>query len=273
MITSPLTASHADLKTAIVVHAFYPDIADEIFDRVRSLPARHKLFVTTVPAHEDALRSRLEVSGRDFTLRSFENRGRDLLPFLLIFPQVRAEGFEFVTKLHTKKSPHRLDGDKWRNDLFDKLLGHDSLERALNAFASNHLAGMVGPAGHCVSVSAHMGSNEKHTMAIGVRLGLREQQVREHGFFAGTMFTVRAKALEPLLALSLCAEDFEVEAGQRNGTLAHALERGMALSVSAAGMQLLSSDGVSVEPLAGDYNFARRLNMVQRLRKVLRKMS
>ncbi len=199
---------HDAPRAAIVIHAFHPEIADEILERVRTLDGRHKLFVTTVAERESALRLKLEASGREFTLWAVENRGRDLLPFLRIFPQIQAEGFEFVTKLHTKKSPHRLDGDKWRKDLFDKLLGEDSLERALSAFASDPSLGMVGPAGHYVLVSAHMGSNETHTMAIGTRLGLTERQIREHGFFAGTMFTARTKALEPLLALSFTCRGF-----------------------------------------------------------------
>jgi lipopolysaccharide biosynthesis protein len=62
------------------------------------------------------------------------------------------------------------------------------------------------------------------------------------------MFMARAKAIEPLMTTRFAAEDFETEAGQIDGTLAHAIERGLALSVAASGMRLASDadlDGVA----------------------------
>ena len=43
-------------RVAIVVHAFYVDVFDEILDLVTSLPERHKLFVTTTFEKEDEVR-------------------------------------------------------------------------------------------------------------------------------------------------------------------------------------------------------------------------
>ncbi len=69
------------------------------------------------------------------------------------------------------------------------------------------------------------------------------------------MFMARTKALEPLMDLKL--GDFEIEAGQKDGTLAHVLERVMALSVKAAGMKIALSGSPEVPAKAVDrYEYA-----------------
>jgi hypothetical protein len=63
-------------------------------------------------------------------------------------------------------------------------------------------------------------------------------------FAAGTMFFIRRKSLDRLLALELTRDDFEVEAGQKDGTLAHALERMFALAVLRDGGRMIDTDAL-----------------------------
>lgn len=248
-----------ELKVAIVVHAFHMETFDEILDLVRGLPARHKLFVTTVPGRDAAARLRLEASGRAFALQVAENRGRDVLPFLRILPVLRAEGFDLVVKVHTKKSSHRADGDIWRRAMLEALLRPDVLERSIRAFASDPSLGIVGPDGHFLSIANYIGGNRPAVLSIGSRLGLAEQQVLAAGFFAGTMFMARGEVLQPIIDLNFKDADFEAEDGQVDGTLAHALERCMMLGALALGRRVASSANPAAEAVINDrYDFARK---------------
>ena len=245
------------VKAAAVVHAFYPDVFDEILSFVAPLPGRHKLFVTTIAEHEASIRAKLERAGRDFTLLVVENRGRDVLPFAKAYSALRREGFDFVAKVHTKKSPHRRDGTEWGRDMYAKLLEPVSFERALSAMALDDTLGMIGPDGHFVSMTTYLGSNEARIMDIGRRMGLTAGEILANGFFAGTMFIARAAALDPLMELGYSDEDFECEDGRVDGTLAHAFERGFGLSVHASGHRLVSMADLSAKAkINARYTFA-----------------
>jgi len=56
------------------------------------------------------------------------------------------------------------------------------------------------------------------------------------------MFYARKEALLPVLNLNLTEADFEAEAGQKDGTMAHAVERAFAVGLIAAGFQLADTD-------------------------------
>ncbi|MDQ8035395.1 MAG: rhamnan synthesis F family protein, partial [Bordetella sp.] len=70
----------------------------------------------------------------------------------------------------------------------------------------------------------------------------------------------RLEALRPLLDLHPYASEFEAEAGQVDGTLAHAIERLFSLGASASGYRVVSAAGAvgQPEPAAGTYRYARR---------------
>jgi len=60
-------------------------------------------------------------------------------------------------------------------------------------------------------------------------------------FVAGSMFYARKEAILPLLELDMPDAVFEPEAGQLDGTMAHAYERGFAISSYAAGLWIVDN--------------------------------
>lgn len=273
MIQEPAASGETRPKVAIVVHAFYPDVFGEILELVAALPTQHKLFVTTVAEHHDEMGEMLVQSGRVFSLRVTENRGRDVRPFIRVFPDIRAEGYEYIVKVHTKKSLHRRDGETWRKDMLGKLLSVRSIDTALSAFLGDENIGLIGPGGHYLSIDANLGGNKERVYSIAGRLGFGEAEIRGQGFFAGTMFMARTNALEPLLKLDFADEDFEPEEGQLDGTLAHAIERCVGLSALASRMTIASSSRPgrgALEPLKSERGFptiSQRLNPLRYIRE------
>lgn len=248
-----------ELRVAIVIHAFYMAAFDEILDLTLALPAQYKLFVTTVPDHEALVRSRLDASERDYSLGVFENRGRDILPFLRMFPAVRAEGFDVVIKAHTKKSPHLKDGDSWRRMLVAALLQPQALQHLTSAFQVDPSLGIVCPEGHFLSLARYMGGNEARVLTIAQRLGLGRPQLLDAGYCAGTMFMARTDVIAPLADLGFTVKDFEAEADQVDGTMAHAFERCLGLGSVALGRRIASSaDPFGHAGFNDSYAFARR---------------
>jgi lipopolysaccharide biosynthesis protein/2-polyprenyl-3-methyl-5-hydroxy-6-metoxy-1,4-benzoquinol methylase len=249
---------NADAETlAVVVHAFYEDVFAEIMEQLNSIKGLAlKLFVTTPHSNIATIKEILSSSGFPYLLMPVNNRGRDVLPFLKISEKVADEGYTVILKIHTKKSKHREDGDVWRNDLYAKLLNENSMRAALHSFNTDADLGVIGPSGHIVPMSFYWGSNAKAVVELSCRLGLTMGKIKDLNFVAGTMFFARMAALEPLFNIAIDEEDFELEEGQIDGTLAHAIERVIAISASSRGYRLTDTELDDVRKLNQSYSFA-----------------
>lgn len=224
---------------AILIHAFYTEVLDEILiylNQFRHL--RCKLYVTAPSNLAVEVRSKLERGIHDFRLMPLENRGRDTLPMLKMLPEILKEGHEHIVKVHTKKSLHRNDGALWRRELYDYLLVESSLIDALERFRKTPSLGILAPKEHIVPLSYYWGSNASRVTHLANRMGVERDVFMNLSFVAGTMFIAQTSALVPLMNLAIEEKDFEEEAGQIDGTMAHAIERLTGISAYAAGYTL-----------------------------------
>lgn len=161
-------------------------------------------------------------------LFGFDNRGRDIGPFLEIMQRLGPLNYKFLCKLHTKKSLYFDSGSHWRSDLLGKLLGDiddadNTVDSIISKFESDHKLGILAPKGYWLPLQSHSGSNQPTMAKLMQRLGY--QVSSEGNFVAGSMFWFRPEALASLGTLKLSLADFPPERGQRDGTLAHAFER------------------------------------------------
>ena len=244
---SDVTGDSLELKdngvVAVVIHAFYEAIFDEILgylEKIQSISL--KLYVTTSIELFEAANRKLQLQKHSYYLLPVSNRGRDILPFLKIMPEVVKGSHDLLIKVHTKKSVHREDGDVWRKDVFDKLLLEQSVMANISYLANDKDVGILGPNGHIVPIAAYAGKNLERVTQMAVRLGIDYEVMQKLNFVAGSMFIARTKAILPLLTIALSETDFEAEDGQLDGTLAHTLERIFPVSAFSVGLRTCSPD-------------------------------
>lgn len=242
-------------RIAIVVHAFYFDVFNDIVKYINDIDyIKIDLYITCSRELENDIVKAVKNLPCQYNIMTVENRGRDVLPFLNIMPKVIEDGHEYVLKIHTKKTVHRTDGDKWRAELLDQLIGKEELKKSLEYMDNNSDVGILGPVKHVIPMKDYYGSNKETVELLAKRLGLPEGTVGSLSFVAGTMFIARTKAIQPLLALALKDTDFEKESAQTDGTLAHAIERALSASSWASGMRVSTIS----ETINSNYNFAAK---------------
>lgn len=233
--------------TAVVLHLFYPELWPEIRAELSHLNGAYDLYVSipdTANVDEFAQVS-IDVPGA--VLLPFPNRGRDVAPFLTILKAIQPLGYRQVCKLHAKRSLHRADGDRWRESFLDQLLGSpERVGMILQAFSQDATLGLVGPAGHWLDYQRYWGypaSRPEHLRELADELGVTPEQFDALHFFAGSMFWCRPEALAPMYD-AITPDDFDVELGQIDGTLAHELERLFAAICVSTGRRVTDSENL-----------------------------
>lgn len=228
------------VKVAIVAHVYYLDLIDEILECRSMLPGSVPLHVT-VPFDRLEEAERLLGKVPAVTIHPCENRGRDIAPFVMLLQGGALDGFDAVLKLHTKRSPHLLDGEVRRKLLFAMLSGEQYAATRTVAMFEEPTTGIVGWEASYRTAPPYWMANEARVREIAGRMNATKS-VRL-GFFEGSMFWFRPSALAALRDLALSMDDFECESGQVDGTLHHTLERCFTIAAWARGFVVRNLQG------------------------------
>jgi lipopolysaccharide biosynthesis protein len=218
-------------RVLAVVHCFYTDVAETILTRMAdpgmaAAGARFVFALTTDSADKAAaLRALVARLGLSAEVMMCPNRGRDVAPFLTACRRY-IDGADLILHLHTKKSPHDSELATWGAFLLDNLIGGPAVVASILHLFEAGATGMV-YSGHLrrVAMRRNWGYDYPAACDLLARLGIRISADSILEFPTSTMFWARPDVLAPLLALDLRPEDFEPEAAQEDGTLAHAIER------------------------------------------------
>src|SRR5439155_21723677 len=125
-------------------HMYYPVHMEKIRQAIERISQPFDLFVSLVKDRSDHVRASIVEAFPNAYVFDFENRGRDIGPFLVLLQSGVLFQYELVCKLHTKRSPHREDGDEWRAALINGILGSSrQIELIISSFRSDPDLGMV----------------------------------------------------------------------------------------------------------------------------------
>lgn len=217
-------------KLAVVIHLYYTDLWVAIKEQLSNVNVPFDLFVSVQMKDKDIILEKISKYHNETNIIALPNRGRDILPFLIVAEKIHNENqYEYLLKLHSKKSPHRKDGSEWLRSLLEQLVPQDTSE--IIRVLSKPDTGVIGPEDHLVSLSRYMGANRERIMMIIKDLSNKTNAneildaANEHPFFGGTMFWCRVDFLLPLINSKITPADFNTEKNQVDGTTAHAIER------------------------------------------------
>ena len=222
---APVPVEKSAQDIAIIIHVFYVDVWQEIKAYLDQLTIPYDLYVT-VPENmknEDIVRIFKDYD--DVKLYKTENRGRDVLPFLQVMNIIGTQMYKYICKLHTKKTGDSPLGNVWRKLLYFDLLGSDStVKETLALFESDPDIGMITGKNTILDSERYDYGNTAKIDKLVEKSGFLFQD--EYFFAGGTMFWVRSELLEFVMTLFKAGElEFEEEKGQKDNTVAHALER------------------------------------------------
>lgn len=238
-------AAAATQKVLAVAHIFYADMAEEILQRLSVLPKGYYLVATTSneenQAQISAVMERYGVEGEVRVVAS--NRGRDIGAFLVDCNDVlSSDKWDIVVKIHSKKSVQDdyNAAQLFKTHLYDNLLNSRAhVANILAEFAAHPALGMV------LAPLPHMGyptmghawfTNREPAQAVAKRLGINVPFDKDMPLATyGSMFIARPQALAKLVNAGFKPENFPVEGGYKDGSLAHVLERLMAYAALSEG--------------------------------------
>ena len=221
-------AAVARLRVAAAIHMFHPELSPEFRQVLEQIPGSIDVVFST-----DSEEKRIEI-GRHFDgwtkgaldVRVVPNRGRDIAPKLTAYQDLH-DKYDLILYLHSKHSGNLVDGTAWRHYLLHTLAGSAAIAASiLEAFHADPQLGIIMPQ-HWPPVRGwvNWSTDFPASREMGRRMGLGLTPGHVVDFPSGSMFWARPVALRPLFGLGLCVEEFAEEAGQIEGTPAHAVER------------------------------------------------
>lgn len=252
--THPALPFGSPARVGVVLHVHFPELLDELLEHLAAIPVDYDLVVTNSSGQAVEL---TDGSWRNAVVLDVDNHGRDIFPLVQVVNAGLLDPYDLVLKVHTKKSAwrgeHELpgDGEQWRDGLLQALLGGRARVTAiLDAFARDPHLGVVTAPGSLLGPE-FWGGDLANTAELlrRVELAVDPETLR---FPAGSIYWVRAFVLQGLRSLNLSAEDFEAEAGQIDGTTAHAVERSIGLLTTEAGLTMVEADALDSAVTSGD---------------------
>ena len=133
----------------VQAHIFYNDLIYDIINKTNNIPIKFDLLISTTSnkIKENIIKNFIQYSkANKYEIIVVENMGRDVLP-LLIQLKNNFKKYKYLCHIHSKKSKTSPEiGIKWRNYLFNNLLGNiEIVKEILSDFETMDKLGFIFP--------------------------------------------------------------------------------------------------------------------------------
>ena len=222
---------------AIQVHLFYIDLLPEIINKTNNIPFLYDLFITIVsPVNKEYIEENLKnySKANKFEVLTVENKGRDVLPFLIQMKD-KIKQYKYICHVHTKKSLHNIElGTGWRNYLFNNLLGNTNIiTDIIYDFEIYEKLGIIFPDIYYNNIKGENNLESSNMRYHRPNIKYMNYILNNFGNFKigeklifpnGNMFWAKIKSIHQMFEI-VSKIKFPDEDNQINGTILHAIER------------------------------------------------
>ena len=226
-------------KIAIQVHMFYLDTLEETIFYLNQMPYAFDCYISTDTNEKKKNIEKIfleKCNCNKVEVEVFENRGRDVAPFLIQMKD-KVDKYKYICHIHSKKTKTNDHGNEWRKYIFTHLLGNtEYLKRIFRIFESDPTLGILMPETYPVlELQAEWGGNKDGVQTLLNQLGIEEKLPKDPVFPVGNMFWARSEAVKKIFEHGFKQSDFPKEAGQVNATIAHQIERAWIYIIKGSG--------------------------------------
>ncbi|WP_426146619.1 glycoside hydrolase family 99-like domain-containing protein [Polaromonas sp. DSR2-3-2] len=232
-------------RVAICLHIYYDDLWDEFELILNRLTHSFDLFVSIIDRGYslESIKEKINLGYPDARVFVFPNHGRDIFPFVSMAAAGLFDSYDAVCKMHTKKSPHREDGEDWRNHLVNGVIPTQQTDNLVEEFLSDDEFGILVADGQIFEGNQWWGSNKNRVPELLHRVEIQHSMDRLR-FPAGSIYWVKKSIVNLIRGMQLTVEDFEIEDSQLDGTTAHAFERTLGYLTESANLKVVQTSDV-----------------------------
>ena len=223
---------------AIQAHIFYEDLIKDIINKTNNIPYKFDLYITTISIEKKLYIENFvknNTNANYYEIKIVENKGRDVLPLISQLKN-KIKKYKYFCHIHTKKSKHDIIlGNKWRNYLYDNLLGSKEIVNGiLSDFEKYERLGFIFPEVYYDIIKKidnfdntdfFLHKFNKKQMNLILKLIFHKYEIGNKLLFpSGNMFWAKVKAVHQIFSVRL-KKFFPKEKNQTNITIMHAIER------------------------------------------------
>jgi len=224
-------------KFAVIIHLYHFDLWNEILSYISKY--NFDIYIT-MPKHNIKYINIIQQSYHDAIIDIVENKGRDILPFLILINKYDFSKYKFVLKIHTKKSPHTSIGNSWRTGLYNTLINDNVINNIIENLDNN--IGLVGSNKYFNKnffKNKYLFGNKRKYYELCKYYNINKKIADDIEFFAGTMFWISSKIIHKFKEYKIPNNLFIKETGQIDGETHHAFERIFIPFVKQQNMEIL----------------------------------